>query len=164
MDTIAGSVLLLNEKDNVGVARMPIAEGTEVAVNGHRVKALQTITPGQKIALDAIPSGARVHKYGETIGKATEEIAPGAWVHTHNLVPDFSGKEYEFATEKRVTEYFSAEEAGTFQGYLRENGDVGTRNYIAVIATSNCSSHVTMEIAEALKHVGPETHGVDGVG
>ncbi len=163
MNTIAGSVLLLNEKDNVGVARTPIAEGSEVIVNGHRVKAGETITPGQKIALKAIPSGSLVLKYGETIGKATEEITTGSWVHTHNLEPDFSGKNYEFATEKRITEYFSAEEAGTFLGYLRENGDVGTRNYIAVIATSNCSSHVTMEIAEALKHVGPETHGVDGV-
>jgi altronate hydrolase len=163
MDIIAGSVLLLNEKDNVGVARMPVAEGTDVTVNGYRVKALQTITPGQKIALKPVAVGERVQKYGETIGKATEEIPAGAWVHTHNLAPDFSGKDYEFATETRVTEYFAAEEAGTFQGYLRENGDVGTRNYIAVIATSNCSSHVAMEIAEALKNVGPDTHGVDGV-
>ncbi|MGH9843407.1 MAG: UxaA family hydrolase [Blastocatellia bacterium] len=163
MDTIAGSVLVLNEKDNVAVARTPIGEGTEVVVNGHRVKAVQTITPGHKIALKAISSGSLVLKYGETIGKATEEIAPGSWVHTHNVVPDFSGRNYEFATEKRITEYFSPEEAGMFLGYLRENGDVGTRNYIAVIATSNCSSHVTMEIAEALKHVGPDTHGVDGV-
>ena len=163
MDTVAQSVPLLNEKDNVGVARTPIVEGTEVVVSGHRVTARQTITPGQKIALKPISSGSLILKYGETIGKATEEIVPGSWVHTHNIVPDFSGRNYEFATEKRITEYFSPEEAGTFQGYLRENGDVGTRNYIAVIATSNCSSHVTMEIAEALKHVGPETHGVDGV-
>lgn len=163
MENIAGSVLVLNEKDNVGVVRLPIAEGSEVVANGHKVTARQTITPGHKIALKPVAAGALVHKYGETIGKATEEIPAGAWVHTHNLVPDFSGKNYEFATERRVTEYFNAEEAGTFDGYLRENGDVGTRNYVAVIATSNCSSHVTMEIAERLKDVGPDTHGIDGV-
>lgn len=156
-------VLQLNAKDNVGVVRTPIPAGTEVVVNGEKVTARETIAPGHKIALRPIAQGALIHKYGETIGKATEAIEAGAWVHTHNVAPDFSGKEYEFATEKRVTEYFKPEDAGTFMGYLRENGDVGTRNYIAVIATSNCSSHVAAEIAEALRHVGPDTHGIDGV-
>ena len=64
---------------------------------------------------------------------------------------DFSGREYEYATRTPVTDFFPPEKAGTFMGYLRENGDVGTRNYVAVIATSNCSSHVTMQIAEQLK-------------
>ena len=155
--------LLLNEKDNVAVLCQPVAEGTSVSVNGHNVTARETILPGHKIALRPVGEGELIHKYGETIGKATQIIEPGAWVHNHNIVPDFSGKDYEFATERRVTEYFSAEEAGTFMGYKRENGDVGTRNYIAVIATSNCSSHVAMEIANALRHVTAESHGVDGV-
>ncbi|MFN0087524.1 MAG: UxaA family hydrolase [Blastocatellia bacterium] len=156
-------ILQLNTKDNVGVVRTPITAGMEVVVNGEKVTARDTIAPGHKIALRPVAQDAVIHKYGETIGKATEPIEAGAWVHTHNVAPDFSGREYEFATEKRVTDYFKPEDAGTFMGYLRENGDVGTRNYIAVIATSNCSSHVATEIAEALRHVGPETHGVDGV-
>jgi altronate hydrolase len=159
----ASPVLLLNEQDNVGVARVPIPAGAEVSVNGFRVTAGETITPGHKIALRPISADAQITKYGESIGKATQEIAPGAWVHTHNVAPDFSGKNYEYATRTPQIEYFSAEEAGTFLGYLRENGDVGTRNYIAVIATSNCSSHVAVGIAEKLQHVTPETHGVDGV-
>src|SRR5215470_2912461 len=158
-----GPVLLLNEKDNVAVARLPIAAGTAVVVNGHNVAARENIAPGHKIALKPIPENATITKYGESIGKATREIAPGDWVHTHNVAPDFGGKDYEYATRAPVTEYFSPEEAGTFMGYARENGDVGTRNYIAVIATSNCSSHVAMEIADELRQVGPETHGVDGV-
>src|SRR5262245_37060478 len=163
MDKATGSVLLLNEKDSVGVARTPIPEGSEITVNGNKVTVGQTITPGHKIALKPIPSGSLISKYGETIGRASEEIAPGSWVHTHNVVPELGGKSYEYAVEERKTEYISPEEAGTFLGYLRENGDVGTRNYIAVIATSNCSSHVAMEIADRLKHAGPDTHGVDGV-
>jgi altronate hydrolase len=159
----AGPVIQLNEKDNVGVARMPVPAGTEVVVNGYQVTARETITPGQKIALRSIDAGALVHKYGEIIGNATSDIIPGDWVHTHNVKPDFSGKNYQFATQQSVVEYFSPEEAGTFMGYLRENGDVGTRNYVAVIATSNCSSHVASEIAYQLRHVGPDTHGVDGV-
>src|SRR5262245_32849666 len=156
-------VLLLNEKDNVAVARLPIAAGTVITVNGYKVAARENISPGHKIALKPIPEKATVTKYGESIGKATRDIAPGEWTHTHKVAPEFSGKDYEYATRAPVTEYFSPEEAGTFMGYARENGDVGTRNYIAVIATSNCSSHVAMGIAEALRNVGPDTHGIDGV-
>ena len=157
------SVLVLNKKDNVGVARLPVPEGGEVFNNGDKTVARETISPGHKIALKPIASGATITKYGETIGKATKDIAAGEWVHTHNVVPDFSGKNYEFATYKRATEYFSPEEVGTFMGYLRENGDVGTRNYVAVIATSNCSSHVTSEIAYQMRNIGFDTHGVEGV-
>ena len=75
-------VIILNPADNVAVARVPISEGTEITVSGHRVTVRQTITPGQKIALEPIPAGYRVRKYGEIIGEATVDIAPGEWVHT----------------------------------------------------------------------------------
>lgn len=156
-------ILLLNEKDNVAVARQPIAAGATILAGGHKVTARENIVAGHKIALRPIPENTTISKYGESIGRATKEIAPGEWAHTHNIAPDFSGKEYEYATRVPSTEYFSPEEAGTFMGFARENGDVGTRNYIAVIATSNCSSHVAMGVAEALSNVGPETHGIDGV-
>lgn len=159
----ARPVLALRETDNVGVARLPVTEGSVIEVNGRKIIALETITPGHKIALRPIPQGSPVIKYGEHIAKATADIPEGGWVHTHNAAPDFSGREYEYATRTPVTEYFSEAEAGTFMGYLRENGDVGTRNYVAVIATSNCSSHVTAQIAEQLRHVNQETHGIDGV-
>lgn len=162
-------ILVLNAKDNVGVARLPISEGREIVVNeqNDKVSARETILPGHKLALRPIAKGSLIHKYGETIGKATEDIAAGAWVHTHNVAPEFNAGHYEFATQSPVTKYFSPEEAGEFLGYARENGDVGTRNYVAVIATSNCSSHVTELIAEHFSKTdfasdGPNG-GVDGV-
>ncbi len=160
-------VLVLNQKDNVGVARLPVTAGKEIVAGDEKITARETITPGHKLALRPIVKGDLILKYGETIGRATEDIAAGAWVHTHNVEPEFSGKQYEYATQTVVTDYFSPEEAGQFMGYARENGDVGTRNYIAVIATSNCSSHVTEEIAEHFKRTelgddGPNG-GVDGV-
>src|SRR5262245_46958148 len=155
--------LILNEKDNVGVARVPIPAESELVKNGQKITTKENVQPGHKIALRPVASGERILKYGETIGRATRDIAPGDWVHTHNILPDFSGKDYEFATNTPVTEYFSPDEAGEFMGFQREGGDAGTRNYIAVIATSNCSSHVATEIAERLRHVGPETQVVDGV-
>src|SRR5262249_38589717 len=149
-------VLLLNEKDNVAVARAPIAAGTEVVANGQKVTARENITPGHKIALKPIAENAIITKYGESIGKATREIAPGEWTHTHNVAPDFSGKDYEYATRAPVTEYFSPDEAGTFMGYAREKSEVGARHYIAGIATSNCSSHFAMWGARALRDISPE--------
>ncbi len=156
-------VLKLKEADNVGVVRLPLAAGATVVVGGEQIEVRENIAPGHKLALQSIKQGAPIIKYGEFIAKATSDIAVGEWVHTHNTAPDFSGREYEFATRTPVTEFFAPEQAGTFMGYLRENGDVGTRNYVAVIATSNCSSHVTAEIAERLRHVNQQTHGVDGV-
>jgi arabinonate dehydratase len=156
-------VIVLNENDNVGVARLPMPAGTEVVQNGDKVLVRETIAQGHKVALRPIPSGEKITKYGESIGRATKEIGVGDWVHTHDVAPDFTGKNYEYATHAPITEYFAAEEAGTFMGYLRENGDVGTRNYIAVIATSNCSSHVAAEIAYQMRNVSPDTHGIDGV-
>ena len=156
-------VIQLNIKDNVCVARAPVQAGEEIVVEGHKVIAREAIQPGHKIALRPISTGQKVFKYGETIGKAIRDIQPGEWIHTHNIEPDFSGKEYEYATQAPVTEPMDRDEAGTFMGYLRENGDVGTRNYIAVIATSNCSSHVATEIAYELRNIGQETDGVDGV-
>ena len=148
-------VIILNSNDNVAVARVPIPAGTEILAGGYKVTARETITPGHKIALEPIPTGYRVVKYGEIIGQATRDIQPGDWVHTHNVVPDFSGKDYQYATQTPVTEYFTPEEAVTFDGYLRENGDVGTRNYIAVIATSNCSG--TVRAAARATPLGPAT-------
>lgn len=161
--TTGRPALQLRDTDNVAVVRVPLTAGGTVEVGGAQIEVRENIAPGHKIALRPIPTGSPVIKYGEFFAKATSDIAVGEWVHTHNTEPDFSRGEYEYATRTPKTEFFSPEQAGTFMGYLRENGDVGTRNYIAVIATSNCSSHVTMQIAEQLKHVNQETHGVDGV-
>jgi len=155
-------VLILNPADNVGVARLPVPAGESIDSSGGSFLARDSILVGHKVALRPISSGAHVLKYGEIIGKAKKDIAAGEWVHFQNLEPDFSGREYEYATRTPQTEYFSPEEAGTFQGYLRENGDVGTRNYIAVIAASNCASHVAIEIADRLRS-DPDVRGVDGV-
>src|SRR5215470_16322982 len=155
--------LLLRQSDNVGVLRLPLNAGDVIEVGARRIEVREAIAPGHKIALQPIAQGSPVFKYGEIIAKATCDIAPGAWVHTHNTAPDFSGREYEYATRTPVVEFFPLEQAPTFMGYQRENGDVGTRNYVAVIATSNCSSHVVAGIAERMRRVGPETHGVDGV-
>jgi altronate hydrolase len=155
--------VVLDPRDNVAVVVSPLEAGRVVQTARGSVVAGEPIAPGHKIALRGIAKGEQVVKYGEVIGRATQEIAQGSWVHVHNFVSEFDGTAYEYATRTPSTAYFPTQDAGTFLGYKRENGDVGTRNYVAVIATSNCSSHVATEIAERLKDVTYDTHGVDGV-
>lgn len=164
MDTRASSIIVLNPNDNVAVARETLAAEDNVHDGSASIPVRQQISPGHKIALRQLAVGDKVIKYGEVIGRATRAILAGEWVHAHNLAADFdSSRDYEFATVTRLTEYFSQEEAGTFLGYKRENGDVGTRNYIAVIATSNCASHVASEIAEQAHRRFSECENLDGI-
>ena len=103
-------VLVLRSSDNVGVVRTPLAAGDVIEVGGRQLEVRESLTPGHKIALQPIAQGSPVIKYGEIIASATSEIARGEWVHTHNTVPDFSGREYEFATRTPVTEFFPPEQ------------------------------------------------------
>ncbi len=158
-----GPIVVLDPRDNVAVVVSALQAGALIEMDRCSLHSKEPIAPGHKISLRAISNNEQVIKYGEVIGRATQDIAEGAWVHVHNLVSDFEGSVYEYATRAPDTEYFPAEADATFLGYKRENGDIGIRNYVAVIATSNCSSHVATEIAERLKDVRSETHSVDGV-
>src|SRR5262245_7445823 len=89
-------VLMLRQSDNVGVVRQPLNAGDKIEINGRQIEVREAIAPGHKIALQGIAQGAPVIKYGEIIADATCDIGEGAWVHTHNTVPDFSGREYEY--------------------------------------------------------------------
>ena len=118
-------VLALKESDNVGVARVPLSIGDVIEVRGRQIEAREAITPGHKLALRPIPQGSPVIKYGEVIAKATSDIAQGDWVHTHNTAPDFSGREYEYATGAPVTDFFPPEQAGMRSRNLDVPGNIG---------------------------------------
>ncbi|MEL7173034.1 MAG: UxaA family hydrolase, partial [Pseudomonadota bacterium] len=145
----------LSEHDNVVTAITPLEGGAEGAV--------QLIPRGHKMAAEAIPAGAPVRKYAQVIGYAGEDIAAGAHVHTHNL--DFRAVDtaYEFATNLRPAA--PAGVADSFMGFHRSGGrGVGTRNYIAVLTSVNCSATAARQIA---RHFTPERMAsypnVDGV-
>lgn len=164
MQTQPPSIIVLNKADNVGVARAAIQPDEYIHDGSQPIPVRAAISAGHKLALKPIRSGERVVKYGEVIGRATSDISAGDWVHVHNLKAEFdNARQYEYATDPKPTEYFSKEEAGTFLGYLRENGDVGTRNYIAVIATSNCASHVAQEIADQAQQRLADSESIDGI-
>ncbi len=82
--------IVCNVKDNVATAIRDLQEGSivEIVVGGRAitVKLRDNISFGHKFALEDIPKGYSVIKYGEPIGTATSEIRRGEWVHVHNLV------------------------------------------------------------------------------
>ena len=134
LPTAENSAIHLHPADNVAVARVPIAAGAELRVDGVTVVALEPVPAGHKIALRAIPAGEMVERYGQSIGRATTTIEAGRHVHTHNVGFEELALEYEFPSREAALPKRGVEPA--FQGYAREDGRVGTRNYIAVVAAS----------------------------
>ena len=106
---------------------------------------LADIPRGHKVALRPLRAGEPVRRYGQVIGFATEAIAPGAHVHTHNLGLGAVEKDYAFGAEARPVA--PAETPRTFMGYARPDGRVGTRNTVLVIAAANCAASVVRKIA-----------------
>ena len=148
------STVRLSDADNVVTATRALQVG--------EFGATQAIPRGHKLASEAITAGAPVRKYAQIIGYAAEDIPVGAHVHTHNL--DFRNVDaaYEFATNLRPAP--PAETQDMFQGYRRASGRVGTRNYIAILTSVNCSATAARKIAA---HFTPEVlapyPNVDGV-
>ncbi|MEX0311397.1 MAG: UxaA family hydrolase [Tateyamaria sp.] len=133
----------------------------EAGVGIEDVQTTGLIPSGHKIATQAVTKGDAIRKYAQIIGYAAQDIAPGDHVHTHNV--EFRGTDvaYEFATNLRPV---AEAVPDTFMGYRRENGQVGTRNYIAIVTSVNCSATAARMIAA---HFTPERlanyPNVDGV-
>ncbi|WP_062212295.1 UxaA family hydrolase [Aureimonas sp. AU12] len=144
-------IILLNAKDNVAVARRTVRAGERLEGG---VVAATEVPSGHKIALRAVPLGDSVVKYGQVIGFATVPIAPGDQVHLHNMAMHESEVQHEFAADARATPLLPEAERRTFQGYLRPDGQVGTRNYIGIVSSVNCSATVSRAIADAFNNKG----------
>jgi len=141
-----GPVIRLHPNDNIVVARMPVEPGTELPLEG--VVTDRRVPAGHKIATQAIPAGHPIRKYDVIIGFAGEDIAPGAYVHTHNCLMGELQRDYAFCADYRPVAVLPEAERATFQGIVRPDGRVGTRNYIAIAATVNCSASVVRGVAD----------------
>lgn len=148
-------LLRLSGADNVAVALRTLKEGEEILLaggsgsdvtEGAALRVKERIMKGHKVALQDIANGARVTKYSQLIGIASQSIKAGESVHTHNLA--FTDNDVSLEREDGLTSY-PVECTDTFMGYQRADGRVGTRNYIAVISSVNCSATVANRIASA---------------
>jgi len=151
----------LHPDDNVAVACVPLTAGQPLKVAGEEIPVLEPVPVGHKIAIRAITDGAYVLRYGNRIGRARLSIERGRHVHTHNVRFEDLTFDYEFPTTERPLPAAPAD-MPTFLGYPREDGRVGTRNYIAVVAASNCAAHAVSLIARSYEceRLPPNAHGV----
>jgi altronate hydrolase len=140
----------LRPEDNVAVAARILQAGLAIEVNGRGVVHLGgRIGLGHKFALCDIKAGEAVSKYGQTIGFASCDIPAGSHVHVHNVNAAAFERDYAFCSELPETPPRSAPR--TFLGYDRGDGRYGTRNYIAIISTVNCSASTSKYISERFR-------------
>lgn len=154
----------LHENDHVVIALQSFAKGDKLPLEGGQaLSLLDEVSKGHKVLTRAVRKGQHVLKFGYSIGVAKEDIEPGSWVHTHNMGTGLKGF-LDYGYEPAAQEHVKAEspDAGrTFQGYIRENGEVGIRNEIWIINTVGCINK-TCEIVARKAHALYEGR-VDGV-
>ena len=157
--TAENAAILLHPKDTVAIARVGLAAGQNLAIAGG-ITVNTAIAAGHKVAVLAVAKGHPLYRYGNVIGFATQDINPGDHVHTHNL----GYRELDTAMEVVADRPAPARHESTrsFQGFLRADGRVGTRNYIAVVAASNCAAYTADQVAQlfAGKPLPPNVDGV----
>ena len=152
------SFIRLDASDNVITA----TRNLEAGERAETATTQQIIPRNHKLASHPVAKGEAIRKYAQIIGYASADIAAGEHVHTHNVEFRNTDMDYEFATDLRPVT--PAKTQDTFMGYRRESGKVGTRNYIGILTSVNCSATAARMIASAF---GPEEladyPNVDGV-
>jgi altronate hydrolase len=143
--------VLLRDNDNVAVLKRPLKSGDHLINGSIDLRAAENIGAGHKIAVAEIADGSPVRRYGQIIGFAQGRIAPGAHVHTHNVVMKEFGRDYQFCAEVKPVNYHAPERMRSFQGFARPDGSVGTRNYVAVISSVNCSASVSHYVRDRFR-------------
>jgi altronate hydrolase len=164
MSAITAPTIRIHPRDNVVIARRQLLGGTALAEEGVTVAGL--VPPGHKVATQAIAAGEAVRRYDQIIGHATQAIAPGQHVHVHNLAYADFARHHEPGAGAVATAY--VETPATFDGIVRADGRVATRNYIGVLTSVNCSATAARAIADHFRRdIRPEAladyPNVDGV-
>lgn len=162
MSDSPADVLHLHAHDEVVLAVVDLPAGHPLPDGG---RTREPVPRGHKVATTGVADGAPVHKYGQVIGRAARRIEAGEHVHTHNLAYRPVGAEYEFGSGALLPEPVPDAERATFEGYVRSDGRVGTRNYIGVLSSVNCSATAVRRIAEEARLSGMlrDFPHVDGV-
>ena len=156
-------ILTLSPSDNIAVALRQIDTGTSLAPSG--MTAADKIPSGHKVALADISAGQQIIKYGSVIGVATQDIPSGAHVHVHNVAMTSFHRNESFGENARETDILPLAERATFEGYRRAGGGVGTRNYVGIVTSVNCSASAAKLLAKEAERSGllESFPGVDGI-
>lgn len=138
--------LIIDPRDDVAVALRDLAANERIELPTGELTIKEKIPTGHKFALKALPEGAAVIKYGHPIGRTTQPVEAGAWIHVHNLATALEGTETYAYHHQPDPAIRPAVESLPFDGYLRPDGRAGIRNEIWIIVTVGCCNPV----AEAL--------------
>ena len=160
MANVNKKIIQLHPKDNVAIATESLTKDTPIDT----ITTIDPIPKGHKIAIDDILEGEVIYKYAQIIGYAATDIKKGAHVHTHNILFKTIETNYEFDDGNHHHDSSLTQKQDYFMGYQRENGSVGTRNYIAILTSVNCSATAARKIAtyfndEIMQHY-PNIDGV----
>jgi altronate hydrolase len=147
MLTKTSLTIRLHPNDDVVIARQQLVSGTALLDEKLTVSGL--VPPGHKVATRPIRAGEPVKRYNQIIGFAKRAIAAGEHVHLHNLAMGEFARDYAYGVDAKQTRY--VESPATFNGIVRADGRVATRNYVGILSTVNCSATVAHGIADAFK-------------
>ena len=154
------TTIKLHPNDNVAVAVKTLPTGSEAGSPGVTTEA--PVPAGHKVAQARIDIDQPIRKYNQIIGFASKTILPGQHVHSHNVTLRDFERDYAFGKDVKIPE--EVEQQATFEGFLRPDGRAGTRNYIGVLTSVNCSATVAKYIGAAFDKEGETDLGnLDGV-
>lgn len=152
----------IHPDDNVAVAVEKLTKGEAVDLNGKTYTPLGDIPAGHKMAIRPIQKGEDVVKYGFPIGTAKEDVAPGTWMHTHNVKSKLGDLlSYQYEPEKAPKQKALDMSGYTFDGYLREDGRAGIRNEVWIVPTVGCVNGIARTIESMSQKF--KTEHIDGI-
>ncbi len=138
--------LKLHELDNVALARIDLRVGV-LLPESNGLKVLDEVPRFHKIAIQDIAQGEKIHKYNQVIGVAAVAIRQGEHVHSHNCAMGNNDVSRVIEEWDVLPKKLSARKKNLFfDGYKRSKGKAGTRNYIGIITSVNCSATVAKQI------------------
>jgi altronate hydrolase len=156
--------IVLRPEDDVAIAKAELPAGTRLQDGAGEVLVLRApVGGGHKLARRRILAGQPVRRYGQVIGFATEDIEAGDHVHSHNLAFGSLERSLEFCVDAQPVVMHPPEQMRYFDGYRRPDGRVGTRNYVAIVSTVNCSASVSQQVKERFGDLQRDYPHVDGV-
>ncbi len=139
-----GHTIRLHDADNVLIARTDLSIGSKIEGG---LSSRSQVQAGHKVSARAIKKGEPILKYNVVIGFASSDIAPGTYVHSHNMEFREFDRDYAYGADYRAVEMLPEAQRASFMGIVRENGQVATRNFIGVLSTVNCSATVVHKVA-----------------
>ncbi len=140
---LSRKALCLSKKDNVIISLKSLHKGE--FLEDFNINLKTSCLPGQKIANTDIKQNEPIIKYCTTIGFADSDIVKGQVLSNKNVIFKEFKRSHQFCVKYRPTQFANKEK--TFKGFIRDDGNVGTRNFIAIVSTVNCSATVVHEIA-----------------